>query len=667
MARHAGDLRGEPMAVLRLLRPFPGRAEFAGRLALICALTTLVVQIYQTPEPALTAYVAFFVMKPDRTTSMVISLVMMLLITLIIGIVILVSMAVIDQPLWRVTSMAMISFGLLFLASASKLKPVGGIMALIIAYALDLLSQAQIGELATRGFLYAWLFVTIPAAVSLLINLFLGPPPRRLVERTFAHRLKLAAAMLRSPNHDTRHLFTEAFVEGIAEIKTWLKLAGAEKTSPPADIGALRQAADSITPLLLLIDTWVRNADLNLPSVLTERMAATLEQMAEILRGGSYPVDITLDDDGVDLGPAEATLVAEMKEVLARFTQAPLPDLPPAEPAAAKSGFFLPDAFTNPQHVHYALKTTGAAMICYAAYSLLDWPGIHTCLITCYIVSLGTAAETVEKLTLRILGCLIGAAAGIAAIVFLIPDITSIGALMAVVFVAAFASAWVAGGSPRISYAGFQIAFAFFLCAMQGATPAFDMSVARDRVIGILFGNLVVFLIFTNIWPVTVTGRIDAAMASLLRKLGGIATAAARSRRNALASEACAALGAIKQDLALAGYEPPSVRPTDGWLFSRSRVAAEITKLMGPLYVGSNQNSSFSREIARRLEVVASRFGDRSDGSAIEVNATADDLGLLHNAVPGNMGPQIIAGLEELEYALEPHPVEPGAVRYAPA
>ena len=41
-------------------------------------------------------------------------------------------------------------------------------------------------------------------------------------------------------------------------------------------------------------------------------------------------------------------------------------------------------------------------MFCYLVYSLLDWPGIHTCLITVYIVSLGTTAETIEKLTLRI-------------------------------------------------------------------------------------------------------------------------------------------------------------------------------------------------------------------------------------------------------------------------
>jgi Fusaric acid resistance protein family len=85
---------------------------------------------------------------------------------------------------------------------------------------------------------------------------------------------------------------------------------------------------------------------------------------------------------------------------------------------------------------------------------------------------------------LRILGCLLGAAPGIAAIVYLIPSITSIGALMVVVFLGALVSAWVAAGSPRIACAGFQIAFAFFLCVIQGSAPSFDMTDGqgpRDR------------------------------------------------------------------------------------------------------------------------------------------------------------------------------------------
>ena len=664
MVTHADSLRRELRASLSLLRPFPGRLEFAARLALICALTTLVVEIYQTPDPALTAYVAFFVMKPDRTTSVILSIVMVLLISIIIGLVILVSMAVIDQPAWRVASMAMISFGLLFLASASKLKPVGSIIALIAAYALDLLSKAQIGELATRGLLYAWLFVTIPASVSVIVNLFLGPPPRRLIERALAHRLALAAAMLRGPDHHKREAFAEALSEGTGELLTWLKLAAAEKTSPAEDIAALRQAAESIVPILLLVDMIDRNPEGMLPDSLKGHIADVLDEMASILSAARYPVEISLRDDGAPLSPSAAEILADMKEALARFTAAPLPDLPPPSPEKAKGGFFLPDAFTNPEHVHYALKTTAAAMFCYATYTLLDWPGIHTCLITCYIVSLGTTGETVEKLTLRILGCLLGAAAGIAAIVFLMPNFTSIGALMAVVFVATLASGWVAGGSPRIAYAGFQIAFAFFLCTIQGSAPAFDMSIARDRVIGILFGNLVVYLVFSNIWPVTVAQRVDSGIATLLRRLGAMATAVNRSRRCSLASEASAALGAIEQDIELAQYEPSSVRPANDWLDLRRRTANAIAALMGPLWLRANQDPSLGGELSRRLNGLAGSFGDHSESGAppTDQEGASGAPGPPNLPVPdANLTEEsIVAHLQGLERALALRSAEEG-------
>jgi multidrug resistance protein MdtO len=134
---------GRLAELLRLLMPFPGRLEFAVRLALICALTTLVVEIYQTPDPALTVYVVFFLNKPDRGTSLILNIVMVVLISLIITSVILVAIIVIDEPVWRVASMAAISLGLLFMASASKLRPIGGIVALIVAYALDLFGDGS--------------------------------------------------------------------------------------------------------------------------------------------------------------------------------------------------------------------------------------------------------------------------------------------------------------------------------------------------------------------------------------------------------------------------------------------------------------------------------------------------------------------------------------------
>ena len=532
MATHAPEAReGRLAELLRLLMPFPGRLEFAVRLALICALTTLVVEIYQTPDPALTVYLVFFLNKPDRGTSLILSIAMLALFSLIVPSLIIVAIIVVDYPVWRVASMAAISLGLLFLASASKLRPIGGVVALIVAYALDLLGTVHGGEIATRALLYLWLFVGIPAGVSIGVNLLLAPPPRLLAEQALARRLRLAATMLRAPSESIRRDFTECLRDGNGELQKWLKLALVEKSAAREHIEALRQAAASSFEILALIDVMDRDVDAALPAPLRERLTLTLDAMARILEDGRYPIDIEFEDaaDGEpSLPPRAAEVLASIREALISFAEV-APDTQPHGPAKKSGGFFLPDAFTNPEHVRYALKTTAAAMFCYVLYSLLDWPKIHTCLITVYIVSLGTTAETVEKLTLRILGCLVGAAAGIAAIVYLIPSITSIGGLMVVVFLASLVSAWVAAGSPRIAYAGFQIAFAFFLCVIQGAGPSFDLTTARDRVIGILLGNIVVYVLFANIWPVSVGKRIDPAMAALLRRLGGLVTEASKS------------------------------------------------------------------------------------------------------------------------------------------
>ena len=598
---------GRLARMARLLKPFPGRVEFAARLALICALTALVVEVYQTPEPALTTYVVFFLNKPDRGTSLILDIAMLVLMSLIISTTILVAMVVIDQPAWRVASMTAISLGLLFMASASKLRPVAGIVALIVAYALDLLGTVHGGEIATRALLYAWLFIGIPAAVSIAVNLLLAPPPVRLAEQALARRLRLAAAMLRGPNEDLRRDFTECIRAGNGETQKLLKLALLEKSATRDRVASLRQAATSSFVILAMIDVMDRDGGAALPSPQRERLTLTLEAVARILDRGEIPVDVKFEavvDGEPTVSPRAAEAFACLGEALVTFADV-VPAPPPPEPTKKSSGFFLPDAFTNPEHIHYALKTTAAAMFCYVLYSLLDWPGIHTCLITCYIVSLGTAAETIEKLTLRILGCLVGAASGIAAIVYLIPYTTSIGDLMALVFVGAFASAWFAVGSPRIAYAGFQIAFALFLCVIQGSGPSFDMETARDRVIGILLGNIVVYLLFTNIWPVSIGQRVEVTFAALLRNLRDLLTASGRRERDALASQAQEMLASAEQDLDLALYEPPSVRHDDRWIGTHRRAAQEVGALFGPLLLTARAAPCFSVKIAARLDRIA--------------------------------------------------------------
>src|SRR6478672_3288309 len=104
-----------------------------------------------------------------------------------------------------------------------------------------------------------------------------------------------------------------------------------------------------------------------------------------------------------------------------------LPDAadPPAHPPKPKRsepdgrGLFVPDAFTNPAHVHFALKVTFAAMFCYIFYMAIDWSGIHTALITCTFIALESTGATLHKGVLRIGGCVIGGALALFTIVFL--------------------------------------------------------------------------------------------------------------------------------------------------------------------------------------------------------------------------------------------------------
>jgi len=185
-----------------------------------------------------------------------------------------------------------------------------------------------------------------------------------------------------------------------------------------------------------------------------------------------------------------------------------LPDTPEsaARPKPKRSEpdrhhLLVPDAFTNPAHIHFALKVTFAAMFCYIVYEAIDWSGIHTAFITCTFIALESTEATLYKGTLRFVGCLIGGALALFSIVFLMPHMETIASLVVLVACASVIAGWVGAGSERISYAGLQLAFAFFYSVFQGYAPDTDLDNVRNRVAGILFGLIVTGLVFKYIWP----------------------------------------------------------------------------------------------------------------------------------------------------------------------
>jgi multidrug resistance protein MdtO len=148
------------------------------------------------------------------------------------------------------------------------------------------------------------------------------------------------------------------------------------------------------------------------------------------------------------------------------------------------------------------------------------------------------------------------------------------------------------------------------------------MTIARDRVIGILLGNIVVFVLFTNVWPVSVGKRIDPAIAALLRRLSSLSTEVSKPVRRSQAPEAQEMLSGIERDLNLALYEPPSLRPDDSWIGVRRRAAEDIGALFGPLFLSVDKDLHFSAQIASRLRSLA----DSLDAAEEAPSSVSDDV-----------------------------------------
>jgi multidrug resistance protein MdtO len=161
-----------------------------------------------------------------------------------------------------------------------------------------------------------------------------------------------------------------------------------------------------------------------------------------------------------------------------------------------------------------------AVLASYATYSLLDWPGISTAVTTCFFVSLTTVGESVHKLTLRLSGAAIGGLIAGLCIVFVLPSLTDIGQLCLLVAAVSFFCAWIATSSETIAYAGMQIAFAFFLGVLQGYGPGTDLTQLRDRLVGIVLGNVWITIFFTTLWPVSAAGQACDKWLATFKQLG---------------------------------------------------------------------------------------------------------------------------------------------------
>jgi multidrug resistance protein MdtO len=170
--------------------------------------------------------------------------------------------------------------------------------------------------------------------------------------------------------------------------------------------------------------------------------------------------------------------------------------------APASKGFFVNDAFTNRDYIHFALAGTLAAMVCYILYVGLAWPGIATSVTTCVLTALSNIGASRQKQVLRIAGAIVGGFIfGLGSQVFVLPYIDSITGFTVLFAVVSAVAGWVSTSSSRLSYAGLQIALAFYLINLSEFSIQLSLSVARDRAIGVLLGVSMMWLVFERFYP----------------------------------------------------------------------------------------------------------------------------------------------------------------------
>ena len=178
--------------------------------------------------------------------------------------------------------------------------------------------------------------------------------------------------------------------------------------------------------------------------------------------------------------------------VSACIASVPWITVPEAEAAEEESEH----AFTSSDRAIFAARGTIAVMLGFVIFNATDWFGIHTCMFTTLFIATPERERLLRKGALRIGGAAFGSLLALVAMVWVVPQLTDVAGFLAMVAIISLLAGWVAAGSERISYAGMQIGLAFFLGVLALPGPIYELSEARDRVIGVLLGVLLAWFAF---------------------------------------------------------------------------------------------------------------------------------------------------------------------------
>lgn len=501
------------------LAPREGRGAAVARIATGCAITVAIAMVFQIPEPTYMTYIVFLLSKDEKNATVTAALGAFAAATL--AVLLILGLELIDtaEPALRLPLMAMATFAGMFTARTFALGPISYLAGFLIVLLQTLVDDVPSPEVLTRLTLWTWVVVFVPVAVTVIVNLLFGQGALTFMDRSVRKVLNEMETSL------ANGAYRKCLPEWRARLVPLLATAqhNAEKAPRRGQItvSVIRALLEALVILEAVPD--------DLPDTVREELASRLRACRRAIESDNNAPEVydsmapasQRADPGIERAPAVSALFSKLSVLYAAISR-PGSSPETAKPHPAPRRSFAPDTFSNPVHWQFALKTTMAVMISYAIYTLLDWPGMRTAVVTCFFVALSSLGETVHKLVLRLSGAIIGGLIAGLCIVFVLPHLTDIGQLCLLIAAVSVGAAWIATSSELLSYAGLQIAFAFFLGVLQGYAPATDLTVLRDRIAGILLGNIVITIVFSSFWPQSARSGVRAALAEALRAIGAV-------------------------------------------------------------------------------------------------------------------------------------------------
>ena len=603
----------------RELRDAPGRANYTLRLTLSCAVLIVLFMTLHIPFLAVALIVVFYVSQPNVLMIKLVSVVFVLTVSVALGGVLLIIKWTYDYPLIRLVASVILFFCAIYLMRVlGKLGLAFFVVALAVIYAQTFPSMTSQSEILVRLLLWLWVAINTAILVTLLVYAcFQQAFPGYQFKARLVVMLRQTARRLSQPDDGTPPPTVTEIAGQFNQLRSLYQQAARatpEIAASPQAWQSLMAAALSCSHLTALLQPGDDHPDAR------RRIASQLNALADNLPAAAEVQPLIVPRDG-----ANSAILQEIAEVLARLARGETIPLPQGE--VEKAPLLLPDAWSNPAYLHFALKTLLATLLCYVFYTAADWQGIHTIMLSCVIVAQPGLGATMQKTWLRIGGALLATLIALLLIVFVQPWTDSLSGLLAMTLPVLALAAWIAAGSERIAYAGIQIGFTFALAFLSWFGPLSNLTELRDRVIGILLGVLVSSIVHLYLWPDSEAPQLKARLAQLYRQLAQ--TLAARNDEVqqvplfAALTESETLINRVSAE-PLGTYAHPWPEAKSWPARATFRQAEEILRLSEGYRLYAAPEDTFLARCARRLEAYASDI-DAQQNTVERVQAPQPD------------------------------------------